>query len=207
VPWTAGAGDEEAADDEDEEAGVDADDPDAELAAPDVPGAGCEPLLVAVPGAVVPPGRADGASPLPPVPGEEPGPLEGAPRLFASTAGPALPRAPAAGARQVRTWPPRTQLAVALVPRDRIQPGPELARVAEAAELSGGDEERILHGVGGIRGLTQQRPAIGVQRHRVPVVRLGDPARIARHNGGDHVPVLHGHHRSSPTAHQAAQTA
>jgi hypothetical protein len=32
------------------------------------------------------------------------------------------------------------------------------------------------------------------------------PVRIARYDGRDHLPVLHGHHRSSPTAHEAAQT-
>jgi len=88
---------------------------------------------------------------------------------------------------------PRTQPAMAFVPRDRVQPGPELARVAEAAELGGGDEERILHRVGGIRGFAQQGPAVGVQRHRVPVVGFGDPVRIARHDGRDHLPVPHGH--------------
>jgi len=99
------------------------------------------------------------------------------------------------------------QLAVALVPCDREQPGPELARVAEAAELGRGDEERILHGVGGVLGLAQQGPAIGVQRHRVRVVRLGDAIRVARHDGGDHLLVLHRRHGSSATVYQAAQTA
>jgi hypothetical protein len=101
---------------------------------------------------------------------------------------------------------PRTQPAVALVPRDREQPGPELGRVTEAAQLGRGDEERVLDGVSGIRGLTQQGPAVGVQRHRVRVVRLGDAVRVARHGGGDHLLVLHRRHRSSPTAHRAAQT-
>jgi hypothetical protein len=85
-----------------EEAGAGDDDPDVELAVPDVPGAGREPGLVApdIPGAgaVVPPGPADGARPLPPAPGAAPGPRDGAPRLFATTPGPALSRAPAAGA-------------------------------------------------------------------------------------------------------------
>ena len=99
---------------------------------------------------------------------------------------------------------PRPPPAVALVPRDRVQPGPELARIAEAAELGRGDEERVLHGVGGVLGLTQQGAAVGVQRHRVRVVRLGDAARVARHDGGDDLPVLHRRHRSSPAVHQAA---
>ena len=111
MPWTAGAGEEEAGA---EEAGAD-DEPDVELAAPDVPGAGREPGLVAPDnsgaGAIVPPGLAAGARPLPPAPGEEPGPRDGAPRLFAATPGPALPRPPAAG-----TWdgdpPPMTSTAL-----------------------------------------------------------------------------------------------
>jgi hypothetical protein len=116
VPWTAGAGEEEAGEEEAgaEEAGADDHEPGVELAAPDVPGAGREPGLVAPDvsgaGAIVPPGLADGA-PLPPTPGEEPGPRDGAPRLFATTPGPALPRPPAAG-----TWdgdpPPMTSTAL-----------------------------------------------------------------------------------------------
>ena len=64
-----------------------------------MPGAACEPGPVAsAAGAVAAPGLAEGASPLPPAPGELPGPREGAPRELAITPGPALPRAPAAGA-------------------------------------------------------------------------------------------------------------
>jgi hypothetical protein len=109
MPWTAGAGEEEA--------GADDDDPDVELAAPDVPGAGREPGLVAPDisgaGAIVPPGLADGARPPPPAPGEEPAPRDGAPRLFATTPGPALPRPPAAG-----TWDgdPPPMISTALTP-------------------------------------------------------------------------------------------
>jgi hypothetical protein len=108
VPWTAGAGEEEA--------GADDDDPDVELAAPDVPGAGCEPGLVAPDisgaGAIVPPGLADGARPRPPAPGEEPGPRDGAPRRFATTPGPALPRPPAAGGWDGGDPPPMTSTAL-----------------------------------------------------------------------------------------------
>jgi len=87
------------------------------------------------------------------------------------------------------------------------EPGVPGAGCEPGLELGRGNEERILHGVGGVLGLAQQGPAVGVQRHRVRVVGLGDAVRVARHDGGDHLPVLHRRHRSSPTAHQAAQTA
>ena len=97
VPWTTGAEDEAGAEEEEDEAGAEEADPDDDE--PDVPGAGCEPGPVAsTAGTVGPPGLADGASPLPPAPGELPGPREGAPRELATTPGPALPRAPAPGA-------------------------------------------------------------------------------------------------------------
>ncbi len=88
----------------------------------------------------------------------------------------------------------------AFVTRDRVEPGAELARVAEAAKLGHGDEERILHGVGGIGGFAQHGTAVRVERHRVPIVGLGEPGRITSHDGGDHVTVLHAAYRSSPTA-------
>jgi hypothetical protein len=110
VPWTTGAGDEEAG--EEDEAGADDGDPDLELAAPEVPGAGCEPAPTATAGAVLPPGPADGATPRPPAPGDEPWPRDGAPRLFATTPGPALPRAPAAGGWDGADPPPMTRIAL-----------------------------------------------------------------------------------------------
>ena len=74
-----------------EEADPDDDDPEAWVAGPEAPGAGCEPGPVAsTAGAVEPPGlavpRTAGASPLPPAPGELPGALRRRAR------GPAAPR-------------------------------------------------------------------------------------------------------------------
>ena len=82
-----------------------------------------------------------------------------------------------------------------------------LLAVAQATELGGSDEEGVLHGIGRVGGLTEQGPAVGIQRHGVLVVGLRDPFRVAGHDGGDHVPVLHGHHGSSLTARRSAQTA
>ncbi len=100
-----------------------------------------------------------------------------------------------------------TQQAEALVPGHRIQPGAELAGILEPAELGRGDEERVLHGIGGVRGLGQHGPAVGVQRHGIPVVGHGDPAGVARHDGGYDVPVFHAPYRSSVSADRSGRTA
>ena len=55
---------------------------------------------------------------------------------------------------------PGAEPAQALVARDRVEPGAQLARVAKAMELSRGDEKRILHRVGGIGRLSEHRTAV-----------------------------------------------
>ena len=83
------------------------------------------------------------------------------------------------------------QPAVAFVPRHRVQPGPQPLRVAQPGHPGRRDHERVLHGVRGVGGLAQHRPAEAVQRCRVPVVRLGEPCGIARHDGRDDLTVVH----------------
>ena len=41
-------------------------------------------------------------------------------------------------------------LAQAFVPRDRVQPGAQLVRIAERLQLGGGDDKGVRHGVGGL---------------------------------------------------------
>ena len=88
----------------------------------------------------------------------------------------------------------------AFVTRYRIEPGPQLARVAQAAELGGGHEKRILHRVGGIGRLAEHRAAVRVERHGVLVVRLGKPGGVTGHDGRDNLWVFHAPYRSWPTA-------
>ena len=83
------------------------------------------------------------------------------------------------------------QPAEAFVARDRIEPGAQLVRIAQIPELGGRDEERILHRVGGIGRFPQDGTAIRVERHGVPVVRLGKPGGVTSHDGGDNLGVLH----------------
>ena len=72
----------------------------------------------------------------------------------------------------------------ALVARDRLQPGMELVRVAEPAELGPGDDERVLYRVG--RDLRGQRIAVLVEGCRVPVQGRGEPVQFAcRDRRGD----------------------
>ncbi len=64
----------------------------------------------------------------------------------------------------------------------------------ELRQLRGGDDEGVLHGLGGaahrIR-VGQHEPAVGVQWRRVAVVRLGEPVRLTCGDGGDQLAVLH----------------
>jgi hypothetical protein len=50
---------------------------------------------------------------------------------------------------------PGAQPALAFVPRDGIQPRPQPGRAAQPGQLGGGDDERVLHGIGGVSGLAQ----------------------------------------------------
>ena len=92
-------------------------------------------------------------------------------------------------------------LAQAFVPRDRIQPGAQLVRIAEALQLGGGDDEGVRHGAGGLgrrAGVGQHEPAVGVQRRRVTVVGPGEPVRVTCDDGRDQLTVLHADNRSWP---------
>jgi hypothetical protein len=88
----------------------------------------------------------------------------------------------------------------AFVARDRVEPGTELSWVTKTAKLGGGDEERVLYRVGGIGRLAQHGTAVGVERHRVPVVRLGEPVRVTEDDGRDDLRVFHAGYGSSPSA-------
>ncbi len=89
------------------------------------------------------------------------------------------------------TYLGRAQPAVALVAGDRVQPRPELARIAEAVEPAGGDDEGVLHRVGGILRLGQHPAAVTVQGPGVLVVGGGQAGQVADHDGRDDLAVLH----------------
>ncbi len=75
--------------------------------------------------------------------------------------------------------------AAALVTGHGIKPRPEPVTITQSRQPACRDDKCVLHGVGGIRRLAQQGPAVGVQRRRVLVVCLGKSFGVARHNGRD----------------------
>ena len=83
-----------------------------------------------------------------------------------------------------------TQATVAFVGHG-IQPWPETALITQSRQLGRRDDEGVLHGVRSIGGLVQQGAAVGVQRRRVPVIGLGQPVRVACHNGRNDLAVKH----------------
>ena len=87
------------------------------------------------------------------------------------------------------------QPAVTLVAGHRVEPGPQLARVAQAAEPGGGDDERVLDRVGGVVRITQHPVAVTVQGLGVLVVGVGQPGRVASRDGRDDLAVVHAHKR------------
>src|SRR6185312_7625476 len=89
------------------------------------------------------------------------------------------------------TYLRRAQPAVALVAGDRVQPGPELARIAQAVEPAGGDDEGVFHRVGGILRLAQHPAAVTVQGLGVLVVGGGEAGQVAGHDGRDDLAVVH----------------
>ncbi len=84
-----------------------------------------------------------------------------------------------------------TEPVAALVAGHRVQPGPEPVVIAERGQLRGGDDERVLDGVGRVGGLGEQGPAVGIQARRVAVVGGFESRRVACHDGGDDVAVEH----------------
>ena len=66
-----------------------------------------------------------------------------------------------------------------LVPCHRVEPGAQPVGVAQPVESGCRDDEGVLHGVGGIGRVAQQRPAVLVEGIRVPVVDDGEPSRVA----------------------------
>ena len=86
---------------------------------------------------------------------------------------------------------PGPQPAEAFVTGDRVEPGAQSGPIAQVPELSRGDEERVLHRIGGIGRLAQYGTAVRVERHGIPVVRFGEPGGVASHDGGDNLRVLH----------------
>jgi hypothetical protein len=81
------------------------------------------------------------------------------------------------------------QAPMALVTGHGVQPWPEPARITKSRQLGRRDDKGVLHGVGGIGGLAQQGAAVGVQRRCVPVISLGQPVRVACHNGRNDLTV------------------
>lgn len=73
-----------------------------------------------------------------------------------------------------------------------IEPCPELIRVRQAAKPGRRDDERVLHRVGGLGRIAQQRPAVFVEGICVPVVGRCEPVGIACHDGRDNLAVAHG---------------
>ena len=88
--------------------------------------------------------------------------------------------------------PPRPQAAVALVAGHRIQPRTEPVRIAQPVQLGRGDDVGVLHRVGGIGRLTEQRPAVGIQCRSVVVISGSESGRVSCDNRCDDLPVLHG---------------
>ena len=80
----------------------------------------------------------------------------------------------------------------AFVACDGVQPGPEQLRVTQPRQPGGGEDERVLHGVGSISRVAEHEPAVFVQRVRVPVIGLGEPIGVAGHDGRDDLAVAHG---------------
>ena len=94
---------------------------------------------------------------------------------------------------------PGPQPAQAFVAGDRVEPWAQPGRIAQVPQLGRGDQEGVLHRVGGIGRLAQQGTAVRVERQGIPVVRFGEPGGVARHDGGDNLRVLHAAYRSSAT--------
>ena len=92
---------------------------------------------------------------------------------------------------QGRVLADAAQPAVAFVAGHRVQPGPQPVRVPEPGQPGDRDDERVLHGVSGIGGFAEHRPAVAVQRCGVPVVRRGEPRGVACHDGRDDLTVAH----------------
>ena len=67
----------------------------------------------------------------------------------------------------------RAQPAVTIVAGYRVEPGPQLARLTQAAEPGGGDDERVLDRVGGVFRLAKHPAGVTVQGLRVLVIGVG----------------------------------
>ena len=63
--------------------------------------------------------------------------------------------------------------------------------LAQPVEPGDGDDERVLHGVGGVGRVAEQGPAVLVEGICVPVVGSGQPEGIACHDGRDNLAVAH----------------
>ncbi len=101
---------------------------------------------------------------------------------------------------------PCRQPAAALAACHGEQPRLEAVPVLEACQPCAGDDERVLHRVGGVSGLGQQRAAECVQRRCVPVVRRREPVSVAGHHRGDDRAVQHATHLRTRTAYRAGRT-
>jgi hypothetical protein len=62
------------------------------------------------------------------------------------------------------------QPAPALVPGHRVQPGPQAARITQQRQLHLSHHEGVADCPGRVRRLTQQRPAVSVQRRSELIV-------------------------------------
>ena len=87
---------------------------------------------------------------------------------------------------------PGPQPAQAFVAGDRVEPRAQPGRIAQVPELGRGDQEGVLHRVGGIGRLTEQRPAVRVEAGRIVVIGSSESGRVSCDDRCDDLPVLHG---------------
>ena len=80
--------------------------------------------------------------------------------------------------------------AVQLRPGDRIEPRPQAVRIAELLDAFDGDQERVVHDVGGV-GLVGTAARVVMQHVGVAVVQLGDRITIPEPHPCDDLPVVH----------------
>ena len=64
----------------------------------------------------------------------------------------------------------RTQAVAAFVARHGIEPGPELAGIAQPVQFGVGDDERVQDRIVGVGRVAQQAAAVGMQSGSVPVI-------------------------------------
>ena len=85
----------------------------------------------------------------------------------------------------------RAQPPVALIPRDAVQPGSQLAGVLRGAAILSSDSEGLPQDLGGLPGVAQHPAAVSVQGGGVPVERGRQPCRVACLQAREDLAVVH----------------